>query len=69
MTRNGKPWVGDQVTDKATGREAVITDIRQGVYVLRPVRGPVVTWTADSDEHLTLTAPREQRRHDTLAER
>ncbi|WP_031521287.1 hypothetical protein [Streptomyces sp. NRRL F-5123] len=61
MTRNGKPWVGDQVIDNATGREAVVTDVRQGVYVLRPLRGPVTTWSADSDERLTLTAPREQR--------
>lgn len=63
MTRNGKPWVGDQVTDTTTGRKAVITDVRQGVYVLRPVRGPVLTWTATSDAHLTLAAPREQRQN------
>ncbi|MFI0943607.1 hypothetical protein [Streptomyces sp. NPDC021020] len=60
MTRNGKPWVGDHVTDTTTGRQAVITDVRQGVYVLRPLRGPVLTWTAASAEHLALTAPREQ---------
>jgi hypothetical protein len=59
VTRNGRPWVGDQVTDTATGREAVITDVRQGVYVLRPLRGPVITWTVDCDAHLTLTAPRQ----------
>jgi hypothetical protein len=65
VTRDGRPWVGDQVTDKATGREAVVTDVREGVYVLRPLRGPVVPWTAESDEQLTITAPREQRGHDT----
>ncbi|MFI0722852.1 hypothetical protein [Streptomyces sp. NPDC021224] len=59
MTRNGRPWVGDQVTDEATGRQAVIADVRHGVYVLRPVRGPVLPWTADSDEHLTLITPRQ----------
>ncbi|MFI0939123.1 hypothetical protein [Streptomyces sp. NPDC021020] len=63
MTRNGKPWVGDQVTDKSTGREGVITDIREGVYVLRPVRGPVSEWTAHSDEHLAVTTPREHGAH------
>ncbi len=38
--KDGKPWVGDRVRDEATGRKAVVTDVRKGsIHVLRPVTG------------------------------
>lgn len=59
MSRNGRPWVGDRVKDAQAGREAVITDVVAGEYVLRPRSGPVDVWTVPSDEHLTIVIPRE----------
>ncbi|MEU9744304.1 hypothetical protein [Streptomyces niveus] len=35
-----KPWVGDHVRDEVSGRLAILTDVRRGDYVLRPVQGP-----------------------------
>jgi hypothetical protein len=69
MTRDGRAWVGDQVTDGAAGRAAIVTDVRQGLYVLRPLHGTATEWTADSDEQLTVTVPREDRQHRIPPER
>ncbi|WP_329382420.1 hypothetical protein [Streptomyces sp. NBC_01716] len=51
-----KPWVGDHVRDDVSGRLAVITDVRRGAYVLRPVQGPG-EWTAEDPAQLRFIAP------------
>jgi hypothetical protein len=50
--------VGDRVKDALAGREGIITDVENGEYVLRPLRGPVVLWRTTSDEHLMIVVPR-----------
>ena len=50
--------MGDLVKDALARREGIITDVENGEYVLRPLRGPVVLWRAPSDEHLTIVVPR-----------
>ncbi len=58
----GVLWIGDQVYDAATDRQAVITDVeKDDVYVLRPVYGAGSRWTATDPARLTLTMPRAQR--------
>jgi hypothetical protein len=52
--------VGDHVKDTLARRKGIITDVENGEYVLRPLRGPVVVWRAPSDEHLTIMVPREK---------
>lgn len=69
MTRDGKAWVGDQGHDAAAGREAVITDVRGGTYLLRPVYGRAEEWTADSDAYLTVTVPQQDCSHRIPPER
>ncbi|MFG1806202.1 hypothetical protein [Streptomyces sp. NPDC049040] len=61
MTRDGKAWLGDQVRDEVAERDGIVTDIRQGLFVLRPLYRSTEEWTADSDEQLTVTVPREDR--------
>jgi hypothetical protein len=57
-----KPWVGDQVHDASMGREAIVSDVRDGTtYVLRHLHGGGLTWTAPDPEKLTVTVPREDR--------
>lgn len=63
MTRDGRAWVGDQVRDETAERDGIVTDLRQGLYVLRPLHGSRGEWIADSDEQLTVTVPRENRRY------
>ncbi|MGW2926436.1 hypothetical protein ACWC8S_16130 [Streptomyces fungicidicus] len=61
MTAEQCPWVGDQVYDSHTDREGVITDVRNGTYILRPLHGfwsP--TWTAHSADGLEITVPRQE---------
>lgn len=61
MTRDRKPWVGDQVHDEDADREAIITDVRRKEgYILRPLHGGV-EWTAPTSERLTVTAPQAER--------
>lgn len=55
------PWVGDQVHDGTTGRSAVITDVRDGTYVLRPVHGGGAHWPAADPSRLTVTMTSAQR--------
>lgn len=55
--KDGKAWVGDQVFDEDTQRPGIVTDIRQGVYVLRPASGPGPEWTNDNRDRLTVTNP------------
>lgn len=62
MTEARKPWVGDQVHDASTNREGVVTDVRSGVFELRPVRqywGRI--WTVSDPGELTVTVPRQER--------
>lgn len=51
--RNGKPWVGDEVYDGATGRKAIVTDVQGGSqYILRPHTGGGPHWVAEDPERL-----------------
>ncbi|WP_406468071.1 hypothetical protein OH738_10885 [Streptomyces hirsutus] len=61
MTEEKSPWVGDQVYDADAGREGVISDVKNGTYVLREVDSWARTWTAPSAEKLTVTVPRTER--------
>lgn len=54
--KDEKPWVGDEVRDEATGRTGIITDVRKGTYILRPLHGPG-EWTAENHEKLAVTVP------------
>lgn len=57
-----EPWVGDQVHDGHANREGVITDVKKGTYVLRPLgRYSGGTWPASDPAQLTVTVPREER--------
>ncbi|MEV0779044.1 hypothetical protein [Streptomyces sp. NPDC050428] len=51
-----KPWVGDHVRDEVSGRLAILTDVRRGDYVLRPVQGPG-EWIAEDPARLRFIAP------------
>jgi hypothetical protein len=53
MTLDGKPWVGDQIHDEDLDRDGIITDVRAGTYVLRPLWGRG-EWTNQDHERLTL---------------
>lgn len=37
MTEQKSPWVGDQVYDANADKEGVITDVKNGTYILRPI--------------------------------
>jgi hypothetical protein len=55
-------WVGDQVYDGNAGKEGIVTDVKGGAYILRPVRPHWgETWTAANAEKLTVTVPRLER--------
>ncbi|MGW3291482.1 hypothetical protein ACWDR3_43325 [Streptomyces sp. NPDC001002] len=55
-------WVGDQVHDGDVDREGIVTDVKSGTYILRPVHTFWAgTWTAPSDEKLEVTLSREER--------
>ncbi|MFC9431087.1 hypothetical protein [Streptomyces sp. NPDC056987] len=54
--KDGKPWVGDEVHDAGTGRNGVLTDVRSGIYVLRPLHGGP-EWTSETDAELTVVVP------------
>ncbi|WP_430376675.1 hypothetical protein [Streptomyces sp. B1-3] len=54
-------WVGDTVYDPNAEREGVITDVKDGVYVLRPVHTWAGTWTAPVNAELEITLSREER--------
>ncbi|MEU0524198.1 hypothetical protein [Streptomyces niveus] len=51
-----KPWVGDHVRDEVSGRLAILTDVRRGDHVLRPVQGPG-EWIAEDPARLRFIAP------------
>jgi hypothetical protein len=56
-----KAWVGDQVHDVTTGKEAVITDVKSdGTYVLRPLYVRFRTWTVPNADGLEITVSREE---------
>lgn len=48
--------MGDHVRDEVSGRLAVITDVRRGDYILRPVQGPG-EWIAEDPARLRFIAP------------
>ncbi|MER6112448.1 hypothetical protein [Streptomyces hirsutus] len=55
-------WVGDQVYDANADKEGVVTDVKNGTYVLRPLHGYWGhNWTAPNAEELTVTVPRQER--------
>ncbi|MFL6110280.1 MAG: hypothetical protein ACJ786_02855 [Catenulispora sp.] len=54
-------WVGDTVYDPAADREGIVTDVKGGVYVLRPVHTWAGTWTAPDPDKLEVTLTREER--------
>ncbi|GAA3873286.1 hypothetical protein GCM10023084_27820 [Streptomyces lacrimifluminis] len=56
--KDGKPWVGDQVYDHGAGKGAIVTDVRDGTYLLRPLCGGGQAWTVPSDENLSVSVPR-----------
>ncbi|MFC4609705.1 hypothetical protein ACFO9E_18070 [Streptomyces maoxianensis] len=58
MNQQG-PWVGDQVHDEDTGRDGIVTDVRGGRYVLRPLYG-MDEWENENAERLTVTVPRSE---------
>ncbi|WTB90845.1 hypothetical protein OIE99_22700 [Streptomyces cellulosae] len=62
MTEQKSPWVGDQVYDANADKEGVITDVKNGTYILRPINHHWgETWTALNAEHLTITLSRKER--------
>lgn len=62
MNGTAQPWVGDLVHDEATNRTGILSDVRKGVYVLRPEYGPG-EWFCEAPDRLRLVVPREER-HD-----
>lgn len=62
MSEKRQPWVGDHVRDQDADRTGIVTDVREGTYVLRPLTGPG-EWTAEDSERLTVIVPREDRQH------
>ncbi|MEV8406422.1 hypothetical protein AB0R12_11550 [Streptomyces niveus] len=48
--------MGDHVRDEVSGRLAILTDVRRGDYVLRPVQGPG-EWIAEDPTRLRFIAP------------
>ncbi|MYX10088.1 hypothetical protein GTW98_25365 [Streptomyces sp. SID8375] len=61
MNEAGKPWVGDLVRDEGVERTGIVSDVRKGVYVLRPDNGPG-HWLCDVPGRLTVVVSREERR-------
>ncbi|MFI2188279.1 hypothetical protein [Streptomyces sioyaensis] len=53
--------MGDLVHDEDADRTGILSDVRKGVYVLRPDIGPG-EWFCDAPDRLTLVVPREERR-------
>ncbi|PBC81373.1 hypothetical protein SAMN05428945_4090 [Streptomyces sp. 2224.1] len=60
MTDAEKPWVGDLVRDEGAGRTGIVSDVRGGIYVLRPTNGPG-HWLCEVPGRTVLVA-REERR-------
>jgi len=48
------PQIGDLV--ELDGQQRVVTDIRQGSYILRPVRGGYVEMPVEDPDTLTIVA-------------
>ncbi len=59
--KDGKAWVGDQVYDHGAGKGAIVTDVRDGTYLLRPLCGGGQAWAVPSDENLSVSVPRSER--------
>lgn len=56
--KDGRAWVGDQVYDHAAGKGAIVTDVQDGTYLLRPLSGGGRAWSVSSDENLSVSVPR-----------
>lgn len=56
-----RAWVGDRVYDPHADREGIITDVKGGVYILRPPSTWAGTWTAHDPAQLKVTLSREER--------
>jgi hypothetical protein len=54
-------WVGDTVYDPNADRHGIVTDVKNGLYVLRPVDMWWGTWTARDPDKLEVTLTREER--------
>ncbi|MFD4261790.1 hypothetical protein ACFWR9_30265 [Streptomyces sp. NPDC058534] len=61
MTEEKPPWVGDQVYDAKAGKEGVVTDVKNGMYILREMYSWALTWTASDAELLSVTVSRKER--------
>ncbi|MFI1356560.1 DUF6415 family natural product biosynthesis protein [Streptomyces sp. NPDC020898] len=59
--KDGQVWVGDQVYDHDTGKNAIVTDVQGGTYLLRPLCGGGQPWTVSSDQNLSVGVPRSER--------
>ncbi|TJZ94433.1 hypothetical protein [Actinacidiphila oryziradicis] len=60
MSEQETPWVGDQVHDEDAGREAIVTNVINGTYYLRPLVGGG-QWENENPERLRITVPRRDR--------
>ncbi|WP_049570403.1 hypothetical protein [Streptomyces sp. SBT349] len=67
MTTRPTPWIGDEVHDEDAGRDGIVTDVRDGIYVLRPPLG-TTEWTSAHPHRLTVVVPREQRQETILGD-
>ncbi|MFB7111714.1 hypothetical protein [Streptomyces sp. NPDC056291] len=56
--KDGKAWVGDQVFDEDAQREGIVTDVKNGVYLLRPLAGGGAGWLSSTPDQLRVTVPR-----------
>ncbi|MDX3453945.1 hypothetical protein PV396_18665 [Streptomyces sp. ME02-8801-2C] len=56
--KNGRVWVGDEVYDHEAGQRVIVTDVRGGMYLLRPLHGGGQEWTAEGDNCLEVKVSR-----------
>ncbi|MFJ2174306.1 hypothetical protein ACIOHE_15510 [Streptomyces sp. NPDC087851] len=54
--KDSRAWVGDEIHDERTGRTGIVTDVRSGTYVLRPIHGGG-EWTTENAGDLTVVVP------------
>jgi hypothetical protein len=60
--KDGKAWVGDVVFDEDAERTGLVHDVRQGVFVLRPLTGGAYErWQCHDVDRLTIVTSREER--------
>ncbi|MBA5222207.1 hypothetical protein [Streptomyces griseoaurantiacus] len=59
--KDGKAWIGDEVFDEDAQETGIVTDVRDGLYLLRPLGGGGPEWQAPRPDRLKVTVPREER--------